>query len=219
MKSFSKFRLFAALAILAVFATSAVHAELVQGDELKALIVTEKGSTWTLSDGARLTFFPNGQLIDCNGKPGWESCDDGTYVFTDYTVERKYNNWNKNTGGARSAAIKREDGNFIFNQTTVVKYSLVPTLVPATKEQIMSLAGKNFKINYRDEGPETFNFSKEMNIFDCTNARTGCGTTAPLTIEAPWVSYYYMRTTVSGKALIVVEDGAILWNGCKLIPQ
>ena len=192
-----------------------------RGDEFKNLIMTEKGSTWTTSNGSRLTFLPNGQLIHCAGeKPGHERCDDGTYVLADNSIERKYNTWYRSTGGLRKVGLKKNGDKLTLGGLDVVKYSPTPTLLPATNDQIMSLAGKNFKQNYLDQGLQVMNFSKGMTLFTCSNTG-GCGTSLPLKVVAPWVELTFIGrvSTIEWKSLVAVEDGFFLWDGRKFIPQ
>lgn len=202
---------------------AAAEQVLVQGAELKGLVMTEQGSTWTLSNGSRLTFLPNMTLVDCTGKPGWETCDDGTYVLTDNSIERKYNTWFKEAGGARKAVVKKDGDKLVFNGFDVVKYSMTPTLLPATSEQIMSLSGKDFKQNYHDDGLQPMNFSKDMVLHSCS--KSGCSRTLPLKVTAPRVEWSTLGIPgaslagESGTTLMAVEGGALLWGGRKLFPQ
>jgi hypothetical protein len=117
---------------LSVFAAFAIaEPVVVQGEELRNLVVTDKGTTWTLSNGSRLTFLPNGKLYDCAVRQsGNVDCDAGTYVLTENSVERKYENWFGEADGHRKVVIKRDGSKVIFNGFDVVKYDEAPTLLP-----------------------------------------------------------------------------------------
>ncbi len=206
------------LAIVSLFVGVAHAQQAVQGDELKKFVLAEKGTTWTLSNGSRLSFFQDGTLLDCTGKQGFESCDDGVYTITDSSIERRYNTWFKEVGGSRKAVVKKDGGKLIFNGFEVVKHSEPPTLVPASAEEIFSLRGKDFQVYFKDEGLSTHNLNSDMTLFSCS--KSGCGRTFPVKVSAPWVEFTYVSIYGSSfRNLVVVDSGRILWNGKQLFSK
>jgi hypothetical protein len=207
------------ISVVSFMTGAAAEPVTIQGDELKSLVVTQKGTTWTLSNGSRISFFPDGKLLHCTAKAGYETCDDGTYFVTDNSIERKYQHYYKKTGGFINIEVKRDGDKLIFDGFEV-KYSTIPTLLPATEVQIHSLAGKDFKQNYKDEGLQVFNISRGMLLFACSS-KYGCATTLPMKVTAPRIEWSFRDSYEgnSGKTLLVSEDGFILWGGRKLIPQ
>lgn len=197
---------------LATSPTTAVIAD----EALKEYVVGKNGRTFTLLGGTRNSFFSDGTLVTCAGKSGYERCYDGKYRFESDKVVRMYNN-GQPQGLDPDVYFRKSSGEELFNKTKIVSRSEEPTLVPATREQILSLAGKKFKYNFQDEGLVVLNFDSEMYHFNCT--RSGCGR-AKNVINGSWLEYYYIGSNgPARKALITVEGGNILYNGTKLIPQ
>lgn len=83
---------FVASAVLAPL-TAFAQPVLIQGEELKAYAVGEKGRTLTIADGEKITFFPDGTFLDCNPK-GF--CDKGSYAIEPARIVRLYDKWQLN---------------------------------------------------------------------------------------------------------------------------
>lgn len=187
---------------------------LLNGGSLVEAVIGKNGRTLTLENGDRDSFFLDGTFVTCTSKPGYEICDAGTYKFQENKVVRTFTNWLRN--GSHDVDVKLTATK--FNGLRLISVSDTPTLVFATQEQIMSLAGKSFKQNYKDEGLQVYNFNRSMTIFACN--KRGCATTLPLQVSAPWVEWAYRDSfNNSGKTLVLSEGGYMLWGGRKLIPQ
>lgn len=102
----------------------------VEGEELKKLIVTEKGTTWTLSNPTqtRITFLPDGRMYACNN--GISNCDAGTYIVQEDAVAIKMESWYAQTSGQRKVTFKKEGQNLLLSDIVVSLRSEVPTLMP-----------------------------------------------------------------------------------------
>lgn len=117
------------------------------------LVVGQKGRTITLDRGSRLTFFADGTFIDCNSpKLGHEGCDTGTYSLEADKVMRTYDTWLTKQESPLMLPIvfKKEGPDAFFNAAKIIGRTEEPTLLLATREQILGLAGKTFKEYYRD---------------------------------------------------------------------
>lgn len=185
-----------ALAILVLVLGAACHAQttVIQGDALKTYVVGQKGRTITLDRGSRLTFFADGTFIDCNSpKLGHEGCDTGTYSLEADKVMRTYDTWLTKQESPLMLPIvfKKEGPDAFFNAAKIIGRTEEPTLLLATREQILGLAGKTFKEYYRDEGLIERSFDSSLNVQYCV--ASGCVRSSKMEIVGSRLAGFFTK--------------------------
>jgi hypothetical protein len=128
-----------ALVALVFLGNAFAEPVVVQGEELKNLIITEKGTTWVLSNETQtqVSFLPDGKVYACDVlKNGSSDCDSGTFTVTAGSVETKFTRWYAKTGGARTIVVEKDGGNLRMNDFEVVQYTRIPTLFQPSLEEI-----------------------------------------------------------------------------------
>lgn len=133
MNAFKSALIAAAMFMFAGFA--AAEQVPVQGDNLKAYVVGEKGRTFTITGGERISFFTDGTFVNCNSK---QSCDKGSYTIEPTRVMRNYDNWQANGSSAMPIIFKRDGTDEYFNIRKVSSRSEKPTLLMSDEFPSMS---------------------------------------------------------------------------------
>jgi len=124
-------KLIATVAIALFVGLAVAEPVVVQGEELKNLIVTKRGTTWVLNNDTQtqVSFLPDNKIYACDIlKNGTSDCDGGTYTVSESRVETKFGRWYAKTGGERMVVIKKDGDNLTLNDSEVVQYTRIPTL-------------------------------------------------------------------------------------------
>ncbi len=135
-----------ALAMFAFANFAAADPVVVHGEELKNLIVTDKGTTWSLATPTktRVSFLEGGALYVCQTLAnGQGECDSGRYALTENSVDTKMQRWFSQTGGERKMEIKKDGDKLFMNGFQVMERSSVAILFPPTGAEVSTqLAAK-----------------------------------------------------------------------------
>lgn len=118
---------------------AAVAPILLSGKELRDLVVTEKGTTWTLNNSAktRITFMPDGNAYACEVRSSGEQvCDSGTYLVAEVSVQTSWHQWYSATAGKREVVISKKGEGLLLNDREVLSRTDVATLAPPSAEVV-----------------------------------------------------------------------------------
>jgi hypothetical protein len=102
--------------------------------ELKGYVVGDKGRTFTIEDGERITFFTDGTFVNCSPR---QTCDKGTYAVEASKIMRTYENWLVNGSKIAPIIFRRDGGVQYFNIRKIVDRTDAPEL-QETEQQFLA---------------------------------------------------------------------------------
>jgi hypothetical protein len=133
-----KWALFAAFAAVVAGSNALAEPVVVRGEELRNLILTEKGTTWVLSNETQtqISFLPGNKVYACEAqKTGWSDCDSGTFTVTESSIETRLKRLYSKSDGTRTALVKKDGDNLMLDGFEVIQYTRIPTLFPPSREE------------------------------------------------------------------------------------